>query len=384
MFSRKQVQKRNNELSSLHCSNSSNSLNRIHKNEETAKGTVGVNARGNNRSDNVASPGQLRPRTSSILTDNSEWILFSPENAEGEYVITSSDGIRRTNSNHYYYNYNEDDILSSSRRSSEDVYDAEQEYTEQPVNNHVQVEDEEDDDSIINDLTHVVDDYDYEEEDDKQDLTTRIDNWRKKQVSELLNELNHDDDLDPVLNRDKIDLIQSWGIENEKLNTKPRAKKRQRKSKRASFYGQDLLSKYSMEDLKIIKQIVAQLRDDLDKVKHDKPSSPLPNYHNTLKQAPSSNSQNPSFISYYSNYLTKNNSQQTPNSQSTSGSLLNNPNLEKYLPLFLKNLLYEDSNGSHQHPETSEKEHFWDNDLKSVNSSILTLSSNSKLKQEIL
>ncbi|ANZ76622.1 BA75_03653T0 [Komagataella pastoris] len=384
MFSRKQVQKRNNEISSLHCSNSSNSLNRIHKNEEASKGAAGLVARGNTRNDNVASPGQLRPRTSSILTDNSEWILFSPENAdEGEYLITSSDGIRRTNSNHYYYNYNEDDILSSSRRSSEDVYDAEQEYTENIVNDPVHVEDEEDDDSIINDLSNVVDDYDYEEGDDKQDLTTRIDNWRKKQVSELLNELNHDEDLDPVLNRDKLDLIQSWGIENEKLNTKPRAKKRQRKSKRASFYGQDLLSKYSMEDLKIIKQIVAQLRDDLDKVKHDKPSPSLPNYRNTLKQATSPNNQNPSFISYYSNYLTKN-SEQSHNSKSTSGSVLNNPNLEKYLPLFLKNLLYEDSNGSHQHPEESEKEHFWDNDLKSVNSSILTLSSSSKPKQEIL
>ncbi|GME74512.1 unnamed protein product [[Candida] boidinii] len=152
--------------------------------------------------------------SSNLLLD-SEWVLFSPSHSQYSNVTRGSD------------NNGYDDVLSStidrtatyttssqeldeyeeeSEEESEEENEENEEYEEDDEVDEEEEDDDEDDDSLIEALqNHMKSDNII----NKDDLNSRIDNWRKEQVSLFLDDLTKSG-----VDNDTLELIKAWGIDD--------------------------------------------------------------------------------------------------------------------------------------------------------------------------
>ncbi|KAG7887830.1 hypothetical protein KL936_003848 [Ogataea polymorpha] len=230
------------------------------------------------------------------LDSSSEWILFSPGPSETGKPAEDP-----------YY----DDVLSTSLEKISTQNDANDE-------SFVDVQDEgDDDDSLIEDLEeHINFDIPYR----KEDLNSRIDNWRKQQVSILLKDLAGDQS---ELDDDTIELIKAWGIDDTGSGDIYRNIWLQQRPVMDTHYGDAVLKSYSKEELKVLKQILIKLSGSLRrtvKSRYVKPQS---------SQAPTRTTSMATITEAYTNTAKNRDPDQ----------FLNNKSLQKYIPYFLKKLI---------------------------------------------
>ncbi|KAG7881207.1 hypothetical protein KL938_003337 [Ogataea parapolymorpha] len=324
------------------------------------------------------------------LDSSSEWILFSPGPSETGKPAEDP-----------YY----DDVLSTSleKISTRDANDE----------SFVDVQDEgDDDDSLIEDLQeHINFDIPYR----KEDLNSRIDNWRKQQVSILFKDLAGDQS---ELDDDTIELIKAWGIDDTGSGDIYQNIWLQQIPVMDRHYGDGVLKSYSKEELKVLRQILVKLSGSLRRTVKSKYVKPQ------FSQAPTRTTSMATITEAYTNTAKNRDPDQ----------FMNNKSLQKYIPYFLKNLIitsdllpqferFDDDDASEDEGEKSNTEdgpmapyvaarkesiisnfsegtrirasdggrrrskglvrrnssdNFWDtSDLKSVNSSILTYSTGS-------
>ncbi|ODV85315.1 hypothetical protein CANARDRAFT_7960 [[Candida] arabinofermentans NRRL YB-2248] len=256
------------------------------------------------------------------LLDSSEWILFSPEHQDHEDATTSDP----------YY----DDVLSSTVDRTDDINDSyidvEDELSldddKEAEGEEEEEEEDDDDDSLIEDLQeHISKNIPFK----KEDLNNRIDSWRRQQVNILLSELNSERELDD----DTLDLIKSWGIDDSfkdeashannllgRLNNSNNNNSTNsiiHNSYQGKHYGDKLLIHYTNEDLRTLKKILMDLSSALHRSSNSKISRPKKKIHqvDSIKHK-------------------KHNTVSTRHER-----FMNNRRLQKYIPIFLKNLIIQ-------------------------------------------
>ncbi|KAG7796557.1 hypothetical protein KL929_003064 [Ogataea haglerorum] len=229
------------------------------------------------------------------LDSSSEWILFSPGPSETGKPAEDP-----------YY----DDVLSTSLEKTS-TQDANEE-------SFVNVQDEaDDDDSLIEDLQeHINFDIPYR----KEDLNSRIDSWRKQQVSILLKDLAGDQS---ELDDDTIELIKAWGIDDTGPGDIYQNIWLKQTPVIDTHYGDGILKSYSKEDLKVLRQILVKLSDSLRRTVKSRYVKPQ------LSQAPTRTTSMATITEAYTNTAKKRDPDQ----------FMNNKSLQKYIPYFLKNLI---------------------------------------------
>ncbi|ODV98102.1 hypothetical protein PACTADRAFT_73730 [Pachysolen tannophilus NRRL Y-2460] len=336
------------------------------------------NNNNNNRNDNVTG-------FDSNL-DDSHWILFSPSNSsEVANIDSEGDG--------------DDDVLSSL--SCKTIDDKGENGNNNKRHRSTSSPGSDSEDSLIESLNE---NHSKSSIYNGNDLTTRIDNWRKEAIGSVISGSNNsgDDNASVGGNKDQAEnseFMKSWGIDNSSIksgntnnnnnNNKSFKKIKNSKSDKL-FYGSEILSQYDKKQLKIIGQIIVKLSKELyvENGKNDKISSlkqmEFTNYHSTYLQ----HLQEANQKKFSNNNKIPPDTNNIKQRHSVGGKFLNNPDLEKYLPLFIKNLILNNKNNVRakffdknelldEEKERNQSSHFWNNDLKSCNSSLLTMSTNS-------
>ncbi|KAH3670474.1 hypothetical protein OGAPHI_000989 [Ogataea philodendri] len=245
------------------------------------------------------SPDHRGSVSSDILDSSSEWILFSP--GQSEHGKPSDDP---------YY----DDLLSTTAdRTSRQTTNEE---------SYVDIEREEnddDDDSLIDDLQdHIDSNTPYK----KEDLNSRIDSWRRQQVSVLLHDLSGgQSDLD----NDAMDLIKAWGVDDSTFSNLHQLQGSNLHKATAinKFYGDGILLSYSSEDLIVLKRVLEDLSTSLRKTVRAK------RRRSSVPQMPTRTVSTSTITTMHTQTAKKRDSDQ----------FMNNKSLQKYIPFFLKNLI---------------------------------------------
>lgn len=292
--------------------------------------------------------------------EESEWVLFSPSGSHFEDDDHLEDG-------------SNNDILSSRSQDS----------------------DSEIEDSLIDSLSNEISATSMNRHSiysQSNDLESRINNWRREQIFTLLNDLT----LSP-LDTEKLEFMKCWGIEEGNLKVKKPSTAPVSPNKEY-HYGAELLKNYSISEIRTIRKIIRKFSKELTaedslKSKTSLPLSYLRILHERnldlklrhLRTHRQSQKSHQGHLNHQSHKTLQNIHQNNHNHPyllnmppNNNIGYLNNTDLEKYIPLFLKNLILEQRDKSVPF-DTVEQHNFWDTDLKSCNSSVLSLSTNSIL-----
>ncbi|CDK26512.1 unnamed protein product [Kuraishia capsulata CBS 1993] len=343
---------------------------------------------------NLEAVHQSPPSSRGSHLIDSEWILFSPNaSLDGESEIleegTSYGDVLSTEDPSSYREESEVDVSRLSE-TGELIFDEEDRRLRRLQE---EGESEEDDDDLVQNLSDVHADVSALEL-ESEDLNTRIDKWRKQQIADILKDIKQVAGGSQPISQEKRELIQSWGIDDSTFditNSTTMSGSRRNDletSSRKNYYGSDILQKYSSKDLRIIKKVVHRLSRSL--LKDTDLVMAVDHKHTPNRKA--------TFSGHYSNYLRNMNAlnreeviQSRP--PSPVQSMMSNRQLEKYLPIFLRNLIASNLMSNDDPTPTAstvnlhaspQNDNFWNNDLKSCNSSLLTISTNSIIFNKVL
>ncbi|OUM53101.1 hypothetical protein BVG19_g2354 [[Candida] boidinii] len=217
--------------------------------------------------------------SSNLLLD-SEWVLFSPSHSQYSNVTRGSDNngyddvLSSTIDRTATYTTSSQEYEEEDVKEDENDYDEDEEYEEDDQADQADEEeddgDDDDDDSLIEALqNHMKSDNII----NKDDLNSRIDNWRKSQVSLFLDDLTKSG-----VDNDTLELIKAWGIDDSEVTeadgkfyfTSSLSEAKNNlgtfiNSSRGYFYGNDLIKRYTNQEIKVIKKVLSSLSNSLNR-----------------------------------------------------------------------------------------------------------------------